>query len=187
MIIDKLKEWDLALFDVLNGFGYPYLNIPMIWLSDKYIWIPLYLFLIYKLHQKYQGKVWVPLLAILLIITLADQLTSSLMKPYFERLRPCREQSLKELVIVVAGCGGKYGFASSHAANTMGLATFFSKLYPNTLGYLLIAWALLVSYSRVYLGVHYPGDIVVGMLLGVILGLCAYQLVRKKLSTSNQS
>ena len=111
------------------------------------------------------------------------------MKPYFQRLRPCLDGNINILIEVVKGCGGKYGFASSHAANSMGLAIFYLMILKRKkmLGYCILTWALLVGYSRVYLGVHYPGDILVGFLVGSFFGYLCYltcRLVLKRLSYS---
>ena len=111
------------------------------------------------------------------------------MKPFFQRLRPCLDQSLTIVLEVVKGCGGKYGFASSHAANTIGLAVFYLMLLKKKkiLAYAIVTWALMVGYSRAYLGVHYPGDVIVGFFVGGFFGYLCYQLhslVLKKLGFS---
>jgi undecaprenyl-diphosphatase len=162
----------------------------MIFLSAKFVWIPLYLYLIFLLYAQYGKRFWIPLLFIVISLTLSDQFTSSFMKPYFQRLRPCLDQSLAIVVEIVKGCGGKYGFASSHAANTMGLAVFYLMLLKTKkkiLAYAIFTWALMVGYSRAYLGVHYPGDVIVGFLVGGFFGYLCYQLhslVIKKLGNS---
>jgi undecaprenyl-diphosphatase len=104
------------------------------------------------------------------------------MKPFFKRLRPSRDPALKELVHTVNGYkNGKYGFASRHAANTMGIAFFFWLLFANRYRWIwiLFIWATVVSYSRIYLGVHFPGDILVGMLIGILSGYFCFSLNKK--------
>lgn len=189
-MIEFVKSIDLLLLDLINGTGRPFLDPIMIFLSGKFVWIPLYLYLIFLLYEQYGKSFWVPLLFILISLTLSDQFTSSFMKPFFQRPRPCLDQSLAIVVEVVKGCGGKYGFASSHAANTMGLAVFYFMLLKKKkkiLAYAIVTWALLVGYSRAYLGVHYPGDVIVGFFVGSFFGYLCYKLhsrVLKKLGYS---
>lgn len=189
-MIEFIKSIDLLILDLINGTGRPFLDPIMIFLSGKFVWIPLYLYLIFLLYEQYGKRFWIPLLFILISLTLSDQFTSSFMKPFFQRLRPCLDQSLAIVVEVVKGCGGKYGFASSHAANTMGLAVFYLMLLKEKkkiLAYAIFTWALMVGYSRAYLGVHYPGDVMVGFLVGGFFGYLCYQLHRlvlKKLGYS---
>lgn len=178
-MIETLHELDRELFLFLNGLGHPYLDQFMIWMSAKLIWIPLYLLIIGFLIKRYRKNAWIPILLIIAAVGLSDFITSGLMKPLFERLRPCRDPDLTGLVVNIGGCG-KYGFASSHAANTMALAVFVQLLYRNGFGLTLIGWSVLVSYSRIYLGVHYPGDILAGMFIGTVFAGSLYFLVLPK-------
>jgi len=175
-MIEQLKDWDQQLFLWLNGVGHPALDDVMLFLSAKLVWIPLYALLIFLLYRRYGIQFWKPLLAIILVITIADQVTSSFMKPFFERLRPCHDASLDGLLINVGKCGGTYGFASSHAANSFGLAMIFFLLSECKKHIWLFVWAALVSYSRIYLGVHFPGDILVGAIIGVGAGYLVFML-----------
>jgi undecaprenyl-diphosphatase len=95
------------------------------------------------------------------------------MKPGFERLRPCQNPNLKEWIHLVGGCGGMYGFASSHAANSFALACCLIKIYSSKrwLFWSILIWAIIVSYSRIYVGVHYPGDVITGALIGIFISL----------------
>ena len=178
-MIEWLAEADKVLFLALNAAGSPLLDQPMVWLSDKYIWIPLYGFLVFTLVKRYKAKFYISLTAIVLVITLCDQFTSSFMKPFFERPRPCHEPLLEGLVVMAKGCGGAFGFASSHAANSFGLAFFFHFLFKNKYSQVLLGWAFLVSYSRVYLGVHYPGDVLVGGVVGWMMAFAVFNIIQK--------
>jgi len=146
----------------------------MYWLSNRPVWIPLYIFLIYLLFRQYGRKTWYILLSVAILVALTDQVSVHLFKEVFLRLRPCHDPGLQGMVYTLNGvCGGSYGFVSSHAANTFGLVIFlfpFIRNFNNTLAWALIIWAGLVSYSRVYLGVHFPLDVVVGAMMGALLG-----------------
>ncbi|MDH5609166.1 MAG: phosphatase PAP2 family protein, partial [Cyclobacteriaceae bacterium] len=144
-MLDKINQLDIGLFELLNGAGHPALDSFMYVFTAKYPWIPLYALLTGLLVFRYRQRFWVPLLFILLTIAAADQLTSGFMKPFFERLRPCYNPDIVNL-FNPGKCGGKFGFASSHAANTMALAVFYFLLFDRKWWtYLLIAWAFLVG------------------------------------------
>jgi undecaprenyl-diphosphatase len=168
-MIEQLISLDTELFFLINGFHTPFLDLIMHWLSDRYIWIPMYLFVIFTIYKSNNKNWWAILLVIIISVGFADFFTSGLMKPFFERLRPCHVAFLSEKIHLNGNCGGKYGFASSHAANSFALATsyflFFGKKNQN-LSIFLFIWAILVSFSRIYNGVHYPLDITVGAFIG---------------------
>ena len=152
----------------------------MQWVSDKYSWIPFYALLAVVIGIK---LIWRSLLLIIpitaLLITLSDQLSVHLFKNIFERYRPCHNINIQQFVHLVSGCGGKFGFVSSHAANSFALALFTGLLLKTQIRFILpfmIAWAVLISYSRIYNGVHYPADIAAGALLGLIIGWGCFRL-----------
>lgn len=181
-MMEQLIELDRELFLFLNGLHTPWLDPVMVLLSKALFWIPLYIFLLFHIFKVYKNNSWAVLLGIGLTILLADQITSSLMKPFFERLRPSQEPSLEGLVHLVSNYrGGPFGFASSHAANTFGTAAFLSLLFKATKPWIvwLFLWAGVVSYTRIYLGVHYPGDILAGGVIGILSALLSFRLYSK--------
>jgi undecaprenyl-diphosphatase len=177
--MESILELDKELFLFLNALHADWLDPIMFWLTKTIVWLPLYLFLLYLSIKEYKKQTWVVLVGIGLTILLADQATSGLMKPFFERLRPSRDPSLEGLVHLVNGYkGGKYGFASGHAANTFGTATFFFLVFRNKHTWIkwIFIWAALMTYTRIYLGVHYPGDILVGATIGCSMGWIGYRV-----------
>ncbi len=178
-MLEILNTWDTKLFLLLNGMHSPFWDTVMWHIGGKFQWIPLYAFLLgYMIHRFGRRSVWIVLGAIVLI-TLCDQSSVHLFKNVFERLRPCHQPHLAGMVHLVKDhCGGRYGFVSSHAANTFGLAVF-TGLFVRRRYYWagMLFWALLVSYSRIYAGVHYPGDILGGAILGALLAKGMYLLM----------
>jgi undecaprenyl-diphosphatase len=180
VVIEFLKNIDQSLFFAVNGFHHPALDFVMYWISSKIIWLPFYVFLLWLIiRAKGIQTLYFVLPTIALLITATDTVSTQLFKEVFQRLRPCHNQELKYLVHLVGNCGGLHGFVSSHAANSFGLAVFvglFLKKFNQKILFLLLFWAMLISYSRVHLGVHYPADVLVGGLLGSFLGYTFYWL-----------
>jgi len=143
----------------------------MLIVSMRPVWIPFYVLIAWLLVLKYGKRVWIPIALVPVLVLLTDQ-GSNLLKNLVERPRPCHEPLLEGLVHTVNGrCGGMYGFVSAHAANTFGIAAFtIPLLRRNWYTWTVIIWAVIVSYSRIYLGVHYPGDVLGGALLGLAAG-----------------
>ena len=173
-----LESLDHQLFLILNSLNSPFWDNIMYAISGKIIWIPLYTVIMIFLAIKYKKKFLVILLFIILGVTLADQSSVHLFKNLFHRLRPCHEPSLEGLVHLVKGeCGGLYSFVSSHAANSFNIALLSLMLIKKkwyTIS--IILWASIIGYSRIYLGVHYPGDVIFGSLLGAMIGWSVYKL-----------
>ncbi|MBL7857110.1 MAG: phosphatase PAP2 family protein [Cyclobacteriaceae bacterium] len=178
-MMDQLLEWDKDLLLYLNSLHVPWLDPVMLFLTKTFIWLPLYILLLFLVIREYKKDSWMILLGISFTILLTDQITSGFMKPYFARLRPSQEPELRNLLHLVNGyMGGKFGFASSHAANTFGTASFFWLLFRHTKKWIiwLFLWAALMTYTRIYLGVHYPSDVIVGGLIGVVCGWVGFKL-----------
>lgn len=179
-MIDWLIELDHSLFSFLNEIRSPWMDPIQYWISDKYIWIPFYLLLLIGAFKLYKKKAWLVVVFIIAVIAASDQ-TSQAFKYGFKRYRPCRTESAHtpKPHIINNHCGGKYSFFSAHAANSFGVAAFVGSILLPLLSWVRIAlllWALIVSYSRIYLGVHYPADITLGALFGLFYGFLFYRL-----------
>lgn len=168
--MEFLQSIDTDLFLFLNGLQSDFMDPIMYWLSHKLFWIPMYLLIAFLIIRRYRMRGVLMLVFIGLVIALCDQTASNLLKDLVQRLRPSHEPTLKGLVeLSKAGPGGRFGFVSSHAANVFGLASFLYFVLDKPfkiLKYWLFVWAFLVAYSRIYNGVHYPGDVIVGGLIG---------------------
>jgi undecaprenyl-diphosphatase len=186
-MIEFLNTVDRNLFLILNGLNSPFWDQIMWWISGRLSWIPLYLIIIAWLIYKFRWKAVVIIILAALLITMSDQGSVRLLKELVQRPRPCHDPEISQVVHLVKGhCGGEYGFVSAHAANTFALAAFtlmlIRKWYYTVF---MILWASLVSYSRIYLGVHYPGDVIGGAVFGLLLGFLIYWiflLVEKRTS-----
>lgn len=172
--MEYLNQLDTQLFMLINGSHNAFFDPIMYWLSDKLIWAPMYLLIIFLMVRRYKMRGVLMLVFIGIVIALCDQTASGLLKNTVQRLRPSHEPALAGLIhLSKAGPGGLYGFASSHAANVFGLATFLCFVLDKqfkVLKYWLFAWAFLVAYSRIYNGVHYPGDVLFGSFIGIVFG-----------------
>ncbi|MBC7391276.1 MAG: phosphatase PAP2 family protein [Opitutaceae bacterium] len=169
----KLVEADQNLFFILNSMHFSWLDQLMFLFSSDWFWIPLYGLFLFLLIKRYQKKSWLPILFIIGGVILSDQI-SGVIKKTVQRPRPTHDLTLREEIHTVNGYkGGSYGFVSSHAANTFCIATMLiSFLYFRNFAFVLsIMWAILVSYSRIYLGVHFPADILGGAILGLIVAI----------------
>lgn len=177
-MIAFLESLDRSLLLFINGWNSPLFDHIMWFISGKTSWIPLYLALLFFIVRKERKYWWLAFIALGLAITLADQISVKGFKEVFERYRPSHNLELKGLLHHVKGYhGGMYGFVSSHAANSFAIAVFLALFFKNRKASIaLIAWATIVSYSRVYLGVHYPADIVCGAILGATMAFLSYSI-----------
>lgn len=181
-MLEKIKLIDTELFIYLNGKNNELFDVMMYWVSDKLFWIPFYFILFIIIIKVFKSKSPGIFLAIGILILICDQ-TPNIIKNVVKRLRPSHEPTLENLVhLSDAGPGGKYGFVSAHASNVFGLATLLILLLPNKFNGLkvfLIFWSILISYSRIYNGVHYPSDIIGGSMIGIIYGFLVYFILSK--------
>jgi len=179
-MLEKLITLDTELFLFLNGLHMPFMDKIMWWTSETVTWIPLYLMVLYFVFKQLKWKGLLTLLFLVLVVVLADQGSVHLFKNVFQRFRPCHNPQISDFVhIVNEKCGGKFGFVSSHATNTFAFATFSHFFFKNIkFSYFIFFWAAFVSYSRIYLGVHFPADILGGAILGYTIGYFVYKLYR---------
>jgi undecaprenyl-diphosphatase len=189
--MDLILELDRNLLIFLNSFGSEKFDDLWLIITNKFTHIPLYLLLLFLLFQSLKSsykkyklyKVYsIYILSIVFLIFISDQL-SNLFKYSIQRLRPCHDDQIQNLIrIVKEDCGGLYSFFSAHASNSFVIATIFI-LFMNRKKeyYLLFIWASLLAYSRVYLGVHYPSDIIIGSLIGITVSYLFYTVIFDRL------
>lgn len=170
----------------LNNLGSSTFDPFWILVSEKWFWIPLYIIFLYFLYKNFNKKsLFYIMLFVALGITASDQI-ANIFKFGFERLRPCHDPSLEGLLREVK-CGGKFGFYSAHSSNSFFVATYLTILLGKKikqLPYFLFVWAAIVAYSRVYLGMHFPGDIIIGAIMGILLALFFGTLAKKVIKKS---
>jgi undecaprenyl-diphosphatase len=187
-MIEFLLNLDRDLLLLINGWNAPWLDSFMVTLTNGLKWSPLFLIVIGMMICKFRWQSIVMLIFVALVIFLTDRISAGLIKPWIGRLRPSHEPGLEGLLHLVNGYkGGLYSFVSSHAANAFGVATFLWLVLRKNIKWIwvMFIWAAIFSYTRIYLGVHYPFDILGGGVLGTIIGLLVYKIGRvvpKKLS-----
>ncbi len=185
--MEWLLKIDYSLLLLINGFHTAFLDLTMIVFSDKYVWIPLYaivtFYIFYHFGYKQKNYRYALLLFAGAILTFAiTDVGSNAIKHYFMRLRPGHDPALEGVIRLLDGKGGLYGFISSHAANVFGFALFTShslkrKWYSIT----IFTWAFLVSYSRMYVGRHFPSDVICGAIYGIIVAWLIYTIIQSRI------
>lgn len=174
-LLQTLQEWDMWLFLKINTqWTSAMLDTVAPFLRHSHTWIPLYIFLMLLVFNNFGKKSWSWLLFAIITVTLTDQISSTLVKNYFERTRPCNVPELVgQLRLLVPRCSGGYSFTSSHAANHFGIGFYFFLTLKNYIGnwkWLFMIWAAFISYSQIYVGVHFSGDILGGTVIGLLTG-----------------
>ncbi len=193
--MDWLLAQDESLLVAINGTHTTIGDVVMSLISNKLVWIPGYAGLAYLLWRSYpKNEFLLAVLVVIPVILIADQTASSVLKPLIARPRPCHVPELDGILHLVNGhCGGPFGFVSSHASNFFAIALYVGWHLRKKfvwLPILLFTIAGMVSFSRVYLGVHYPGDVVGGMILGLIsggIGIALFRLIGKRLNFPHNS
>jgi undecaprenyl-diphosphatase len=190
-VFDLLKTWDIALFEWIACTGrVAVLDTLMPYWRSKWFWVPLYIGLTaWFLLQNRRGVLW--LAVVLSAAGLADFLSAGVIKPLVQRLRPCKNPDLLDTCLEpLVSCGSGYSFVSAHAANHMAIAVvLFFLMRRQRIRWLWLVWALTIGYGQIYVGVHYPFDVVAGFLLGAIVGYlcCRFGiLLENKLFASNK-
>ena len=182
-LLSMLKAMDTMVFLTVNSHHNAYFDSVMWLVSGKLIWVPMYVSLFFVLLKNYSYKVvFAILLAIGVVILFTDSFTAQVIRPWVCRLRPSNlDNPMSSMVHIVGGYrGGAYGFPSNHASNTWGLAFFITFLFRRyKLTFFFFLWALLVCYSRMYLGVHYFGDLLIGGLLALAGASTVFYVFRK--------
>lgn len=182
-MMETLKAIDESLFLFLNAHHNSFFDTWMWLISEKLFWVPLYAWFLWLLYKKFPQHFWTVLITIALMISVSDQVCN-LFKDTVLRLRPSQEPHLQSLVHVVNDYrGGTYGFYSAHSSNAFAVAFFMISILAGQRKYIIpvsLTYAILTAYSRIYLGVHYPGDVLMGAMMGILLGT-GFALAHKRL------
>ncbi|MES2373600.1 MAG: phosphatase PAP2 family protein [Bacteroidota bacterium] len=182
----SIEQWDTWLFLKINTqWTNGFFDSVFPWWREANAWVPLYLFLVVFAFLNFKQKAWGWILFIIVTLTLTDQISAHLLKNLFERIRPCRDEALMNQVrLIVNNCSGGYSFPSSHATNHFGFAIFLFLTLGQVIKkwkWVFIAWAASVCYGQVYVGVHYPVDVLSGAALGCCLGYVTGWFYNKKM------
>ena len=187
-IWQQLDAWDKKLFVLLNSkWTNPFFDTVLPYFRDSVFWAPLYLFCLVFIALNYGKKGWWWSVAFVCTIAIADMVSSRIFKPGFERLRPCQDPFFFDQVrLLLKQCSGSFSFTSSHAANHFGMATFVSiTLYPTFKRYIYFSylWAVFIAYAQVYVGVHYPLDVLGGAAIGILAGVLTASVFNKQVGS----
>ena len=180
-MIDWIDQIDKTIFLFLNSKHSESSDAIWMFITNIPTWIPLYILILVLIIKVFKKDSLYLILGLLLVVLLSDQFTSGFMKPFFERHRPCHDHEISYLVHVANKCGGQFGFASGHSANSFGISMIVWLVfrYAWKWTWIIFVWAVVVAYSRIAIGVHYPGDIIVGGLVGIFFGWLVFIIIGK--------
>ncbi|GAB4494108.1 MAG: lipid A 4'-phosphatase [Saprospiraceae bacterium] len=172
--IETLQSLDAAIFHFVNGcLSNPLFDAVLPFFRERWFWAPLYLFVAAFSWLNFGKKGWIIMLGLVVAVGLADFTSSTLIKKNVQRLRPCNDPVLAKTVTLRTSCGSGYSFTSSHAANHFAAAVFLIGVFGHLARWIrpaALGWAAAIAFSQVYVGVHYPGDVICGALLGAAIG-----------------
>ena len=174
MMIDLLQSWDQSLFFLINGWDNAFFDAFVPLYRNKLFWAPLYVFILaFTFFNFPKNGIWMMMFMIITIIV-SDTVSSKLIKNAVQRTRPCNDTEISNDVINRIRCGGGYSFTSSHATNHGALAFFMIFLFGNMLRrswkWILVGWAVSIGVAQIYVGVHYPTDVIAGLIIGGLIG-----------------
>ena len=184
-MIEWLLDIDKELFILIHSkWANSTFDLVLPILREAKTWIPLYLLFAFLIIRKFKLKGLAMVVSVAIAVLIADRFSAGFMKPFFERLRPCHEPSLSEYLRNLIYCGGQYGFVSSHATNHFAIAVLFTQYFKTLsrhqwIHWIFYLWAALICFAQVYVGKHYPGDVVIGGILGVGIGFLVHWLFNK--------
>lgn len=187
-IFEWIDAFDKALFTIIHSdLAIPTLDGGMKALRNALTWIPLYAFVLFWIFNNGKKYAWQFIVLTVVTFAITDYTSASILKPALSRLRPCYEPELQSVLRNLVGCGGQFSFPSSHASNHFGLAAFwFYSIYlvKGSRWYWLWAWAAVIGYAQVYVGKHYPTDILVGAMFGYVTGTICAMIFEKWINRS---
>ena len=176
-LFQRILELDKELFLFLNGFHNDFWDTIIIMITRQETWIPFFASIMFFIIKNYRSKTLLIVIALALLITVTDQF-SNLIKDSVQRWRPTHDPAISHLVHIFFGKGGYYGFVSAHAANSVAILVLTSRIFKNRIYYaLMLTWVLVFCYSRIYVGVHYPLDLICGGLIGWLIGWGLFKLL----------
>ena len=189
-ILQSLDHFDHWLFKKINGqWTNSFFDFIFLFFRESYFWMPLYLFLFVFVAINFKRNWWWWIILFLCTVALTDMIGTRVFKHVVERLRPCRDPAFASSVrLLLKECAGGYSFISNHAANHFGLATFFYftlRHYIPKWSWIAYAWAFLICYAQIYVGIHYPFDVICGALLGILFGSFMAMFFNRKFGFAN--